>query len=320
LQYNERNDVMGEFMLDNDGNFIFAHSSKKGSRENLSQISLMVKKALEDTFTSHRLELGGRYADEVKIKIDNRNKKYITTSFYYKERNGNIMGLWCNIWDAVGNTVFANVYTEFNEEIRSAARSSGNTKFAFNDFFIRNIILKKDGSLFITAEDFSSQSSGGNNNWNRFDYLYGSPFLSPYDYYYYSPYGYYYRPFSSFNRSIRYYYDNILVINLSSKAMPEWSNIIHKQQVSDENDNYLSYCIFNTGGEIQFLYNDISKREKLLSANIINRDGATRRNPTLKTNERGYEFMPRYAKQIGARQVIIPCTYRAQICFAKVDF
>jgi hypothetical protein len=110
------------------------------------------------------------------------------------------------------------------------------------------------------------------------------------------------------------------VINISKKGIPEWTNIINKQQFTDDNDNYLSFNIFNTSGEIHFLFNDISKRDKLLSDNVISANGTVKRSPTLRTYEKGFEFMPRYAKQIAARTVIIPSTYRGQICFAKVDF
>jgi hypothetical protein len=152
--------------------------------------------------------------------------------------------------------------------------------------------------------------------------MFCSPFSSPYYNSYYNPgyYGYY-RPFNSFNNDgIRYYYDNVLVLSVAKNGVTDWTNIIHKQQYSDENDNYLSFNTFNSGSEIHFLYNDISKREKLLSDNIITADGTSRRTPTLRTYERGYEFMPRFAKQIASKQVIIPCTVRGLICFAKVDF
>ena len=97
-------------------------------------------------------------------------------------------------------------------------------------------------------------------------------------------------------------------------------DILHKQQYADDNDNYLSFGLFNTSTGLHFLFNDISKRSRLLSENIITPDGKTKRNPTIKTYEREYEFMPRFSKQVGARQVIMPCTYRNNICFAKIDF
>ena len=297
-------------------------SIKKNNRENPSSLSLITKGPHQDSFAVRKLPFAETYLDELKIKVDNVNKRYILNAFYYKEKSGNIAGVYCHIWDAKADSSYANVFTQFDDELKAVAKSGGSSKTAFNDFFIRNVVLKKDGSFILTAEDFTSQGSGNNNNWNRYDYLYGSPFASPYDYYLYNPsYGGYYRPYNNFyNQGIRYYYDNILVMSVSKNGIPDWTNLIHKQQYSDDNDNFLSFNIFNTAGEIHFLYNDISRRDKLLSDNIVTPDGNSKRSPTLRTYERGYEFMPRFLKQIGARQVIIPCGFRGQICFAKVDF
>ena len=54
-------------------------------------------------------------------------------------------------------------------------------KLRLNDFFIRDVILRKDGGFILTAEDFYSQSRCV--PWNRYDYLYGYPSFSPYNYY-----------------------------------------------------------------------------------------------------------------------------------------
>jgi len=323
MDYDDRKHTFGDFFVDNEGNFVFTNTERKSIRDNASAFSIISKGALSDTFAVTKKQMDeNTFIDEMKLKIDNVNKRYIINSFYYKERSGNIEGLYTYIRDVAGDSSYASVFTQFNDELKDIAKSSGSSKIAFNDFFIRNIVLKKDGSFVLTAEDHSSQANGIS-NMSRYDYLYGSPYLSSYDYYAYNPsyYGFY-RPFGSFsnNMGTRYYYDNILVLSISKKGIPDWSNIIHKQQFADDNDNYLSYNIFNTSGEIHFLFNDISKRDKLLSDNIVTPDGSVKRSPTLRTYEKGYDFMPRYAKQIAARQVIIPSTYRGQICFAKVDF
>ncbi|MBL0355679.1 MAG: hypothetical protein IPP72_01785 [Chitinophagaceae bacterium] len=321
MDYDDRKHSLGDFFADNDGNFVFTNTERNSVRENASSFSIITKTPLSDTFAMRKVPLENTYLDELKMKVDNVNKRYIISSLYYKERSGNIEGMYTYVRDVNGDSIYASVFTQFSDELKEIAKSSGSSRIAFNDFFIRNIVLKKDGSFIVTAEDYSSQATGMN-SWNRYDYLYGSPYFSPYDYYSYNPsyYGFY-RPFSSFgNQGTRYYYDNILVLSFSKKGEMEWSNIIHKQQFTDDNDNYLSFYLFNTAGEIHFLYNDISKRDKLLSDNIVTPNGTARRSPTLRTYEKGYEFMPRYAKQIAARQVIIPSTYRGQICFAKVDF
>ncbi|MBN8787454.1 MAG: hypothetical protein J0I84_10225, partial [Terrimonas sp.] len=98
------------------------------------------------------------------------------------------------------------------------------------------------------------------------------------------------------------------------------SNVLHKSQFDDNSDNSLSYMIYNTGGEINFLYNQQERRVKLLSEQSVNGNGDVKRSPTLKNLDKDYEFLPKYGKQVGARQVVMPCMYRNYICFAKIDF
>ena len=323
LDYNERKDIYSDFSLDNEGNFVFTKSIKSGSRDDIGTLDLITKATQQDTFSIKNLPLKKMYIDEMKIKIDNVNKRYILNSFYYNERRGNIAGIYASIWDVKGDSTYASVFTPLPDSIRSIAKESGGLKFAFNDYFIRNIVLKKDGGYLLAAEDYSTQSTGNNNNWNRWDYLYNSPYSNPYYYNYYSPYyGGYYRPYNSFGgyNSTRYYYYNILVLSLNNKGVPEWSTIIHKDQSSSETDNFMSYATFNTGAGIHFLFNNSDKRNPSVIDNVVSADGTVTRNPSLKSNENGYNFMIKFAKQTGARQVIVPCSYRNQICFAKIDF
>jgi hypothetical protein len=131
----------------------------------------------------------------------------------------------------------------------------------------------------------------------------------------------YYRPSSSFNswQDVRYFYDNILILGLNSDLEMQWNTIIPKSQSDDENDNFLSFSTMNVGAEIHFLYNE-GERKQIISNQSILPNGVLKRYPTLKSREAGYEFMPRLAKQVGYREVIVPCIYRTNIAFAKVNF
>ena len=324
LDYDDKKDIFSDFFVDNDGNFLFAKSIKS-NRDDIGTLNLVLKAAQEDTFSLKNLPLNKLYVDEIKLKIDNVNKRYILNSFYYNDRRGNINGIYAAIWDVKGDSAYAKVFTPLADSIRSEAKEKGGLKYAFNDYFIRDILLKKDGGYLLVAEDYSTQTTGYN-NWNRWDYLYNSPYSNPYYYNYYSPYsggfgryGYYNNNYGN-NNNIRYYYYNIMVLSINNKGVSEWSNIIHKEQSSDYTDNFLSYTTFNTGGEIHFIFNNADKRNQLLVDNVVTPDGALIRNPSLKSYEKGYEFMIRFAKQTGARQIIVPCSYRQQICFAKIEF
>ncbi len=119
---------------------------------------------------------------------------------------------------------------------------------------------------------------------------------------------------------MRYHADNLAVLSFSSTGELEWNNVVGKTQFNDESDDQISYQVMNTGGELHFLFNLQERRNNLLSDFSMAPDGVMTRNPTLKNLERGYEFMPKYGKQVSSRQMIIPCLYRNYICFAKVDY
>ena len=118
----------------------------------------------------------------------------------------------------------------------------------------------------------------------------------------------------------RYYAENILVLSFNKDGRLEWSNVVDKSQYDDETDNMISFQTTNTGSEIHFLFNQFERRTLLLHDQSIGSDGKVFRNPTLKNLDKGYEFMPRFGKQVSARQIIIPCLYRNYLCFAKIDF
>jgi hypothetical protein len=208
----------------------------------------------------------------------------------------------------------------FSDELRKEARGDANSKMAFNDYFIRNIITKKDGGFILGSEAFYTTSRSG--LWNRWDYLYGSPFLSPLDYYSYSPYynSWWWRSRYTNSQAVRYHADNIVILSFNKDGNVEWSNVIRKEQFDDESDNLVSYQLMNTGSQLHFLFNQEEKRARLLNDYTIAPNGEINRNPTLKNLDRGYEFMPKYAKQVSARQMIVPCYYRNYICFAKIDY
>jgi hypothetical protein len=320
--YEDRRDLFSDFFVDNLGNFVFTRSVKSGARDLINKLHLMVKQHDQDTFSIYEINMGGHYLDEVKLKVDNINKRYVLNSLFYKTRRGNVEGLFTAVWDANTKSQIFNAAAAFSDSLKQRAKSGGSSKYAFNDFFIRNIILRKDGGFILTAEDFYTQSRV--TPWNRLDYLYRSPYMSSYDYYLSSPSSYYYyrRPGTSFNTfgQVRYYYENVAVMSFDRSGKLEWHNVIQKNQYDDETDAYLSYQLVNAGGELHFLFNELERRNQLMADHSITPSGKLVRNPTLKSMDRGYQFKPRYGKQVSSKQIIMPCSYRNYICFAKIEY
>lgn len=319
----QRNDFLSEFTLDNDGDMVCVKASGTASNDNINKISLISKPALSDNYTSTELKLGNIYLDDIRIKADNINKHYVITSFLSKIRRGNIEGLYYTLWDKQQNKELLNATTIFSDEFKDDAKGEGNSKSAFNDYFLKNIIMRKDGGFIVVAESAYTSSRG--NTLNRWDYLYGSPYWSPMDYYTWnSPLGYYpwgrYSMYNNPSNLIRYFADNVAVISFEPNGKMEWSNVIRKSQYDDNTDNYIGFGLFNTGDQLHFIFNIQEKRSMILSDQSVLPSGQVDRNPTFKNLDKGYDFMPRHAKQVGSRQAIVPCQYRGFTCFAKIEF
>ena len=319
--FDDRKDLFSDFYLDNEGNFVFTKGNKSSTKDFIQDLAFITKKADDDNFILNTFNLSGNYLDAIKLKVDNLNKHYIINSLYYEKKRGNVEGIYTAVWDVENKNIITQVFQKLGDSVRTVAKSNGNNKLALNNYFIRDVILKKDGGFILTAEDFYSQSRYS--PWNRYDYLYGYPSFSPYNYYMYSPYsyGYYGRyPYYNSRGQNRYYYNNILILNMDKTGKTDWATVVNKSQYDDETDNFLSYVIMLTGGQMHFLFNSLERRTFLLVDHSVSGSGKITANPPFKTLDRGYQFMPRYAKQVSASQIIIPCIYRNYIAFAKIEF
>ncbi|MGH2644703.1 MAG: hypothetical protein ACRDE2_12190, partial [Chitinophagaceae bacterium] len=118
----------------------------------------------------------------------------------------------------------------------------------------------------------------------------------------------------------QYHYNDVAILSYNADGKLEWSNFIRKQQSDDNSDAFLSYKMVNIASALQFIYNEPFRRSYLITVMSVTPDGQLTKLPTLRGLDQGYQWMPRYGKQISARQVVIPCIYRNSICLAKIDF
>lgn len=317
----EREDYLNDFHLDNEGDLVFTRFAR-ANNDHISAAAFVIKRSDSDTLIYNQLNIEKNWLDEIHVKVDNFNKRYLLTSFYFRERRGNIDGVYFFLWDKMNSRVHLEDTAMFSDQLRREARGDATVKMAFNDYFIRNIITRRDGGFLIGSEAYYTTSRF--NNWNRWDYLYGAPFRS------YNNNSYYYSPYysslwwnsrmGSGSQGVRYHADNIAVISFDHQGKMEWNNVMGKAQYDDEADDFLSYQLMNTGAQLHFLFNQQERKNNLLSDYSLTPEGEMSRNPTLKNLDKGYEFMPKYGKQVSARQMIVPCIYRNQVCFAKIDY
>jgi len=317
----DRNSFLTAFELDNKGNLLFFKATGTVNNDNITQLVLINKQVDSTNFKYINLKaINNIFLDEVKMKADNLTNKFIITSFYGTKRRGDIQGLYISVFDANTNIETVSTIAAFDGEFRNDAKGDLGIKQAFNDYFIKQIIPKKNGGFLLSAESEYSSSRGGD-NYNRWDYVnpynsYGSGSFYSFGSSPYYPWG---RGYNSYNIT-KYFCDNIAIACFDSSGKIEWNNVIRKSQFDDNSDVYLGYGMFNAGNQLKFLFNQLERGDQILTEQSINPDGQITRSSTLKNLDKGYIFMPRHAKQVGAKQIIVPCMFRSLLCFAKIDY
>lgn len=322
--FSDREEFLSDLSIANDGTIYFARNKREGRNDNFHALELCLRPAGGSGFSTVEIPLDGTFIDEVVLKIDNLNRSLIVNSFYYSSNRGNILGLFTAVRKISGDIRYT--FNPIEDDIRSSISKSGVSRQAFDNLFIRNTYVRRNGSFVITSEDYSTQRQVDNYAWSRSDYLsnFGYPGMN--DFYFPGSFGYYnpgfyrsYRPYTGL-QSIRYYYDDVLVMSIDSSLQMKWQKVIPKKQVDDDNENFLSFGTMNYGGELHFFFIEDNRKNDVVTNQSIRPDGEIRRYGSLKSREFAYSFMPRLAKQTGSREMIIPCSNRGNICFALIDF
>lgn len=322
----DREMTLNDFQVANSGDFYFTRTRQNNGRDYTDLVELMLKPVNDDTLRNFKLDISNRTLDEIQIKVDNLNKKVIMTSFFYRKRGGNIEGMHAQVWDMTTAQSTAKNDFVFSDEFKQQARSDGSVKNAFNDFFIRKIIVKKDGGFLVTTEHFVTYTRG--NPFSRNEWLWGSPGWynnSMFDYYpwvgYRTPWTpYYFGDRSRFGQLTRYESNNIAVFSFAADASVQWTNVLVKSQYDDVSPDFISHQLLTTAGEIHFLFNSNEKRSQLMLNDLgILPNGQINRHPTWRGISREYDMMLQFGKQVSAMQMIVPCSYANTITFAKLE-
>ncbi|MGH2645105.1 MAG: hypothetical protein ACRDE2_14220, partial [Chitinophagaceae bacterium] len=184
LSMRENRSFLSEFMVSNDGHFVFVKVARAGANGNLSDAALIIKPPMTDSFIVHPLNLQGKYLDEIKLKIDNMNNKVFMASFYTDSRRGNIVGLYAGEYSWNDGKFDDLKFIPFSDNLKMDAKNNSSINNAFNNFFIRQLVVRGDGGFLMTAESYYTTSN--NQQWNRWNYMYSPWGFSPY----YTPYYY----------------------------------------------------------------------------------------------------------------------------------
>ena len=290
----------GDVNVANDGTVYMTAYTTTGAQNYADQFWILSLTPGDTKFGEHHMQLENKYAASGYIKIDNANKKVYFGGYYSTKKNGSFEGIIFSVYNAGAGNYQNMRFIPFDDELNNAA-GARNRGHAFDNYMVRQLIVKNDGGFVMVAEV--------NYVTTRSNFAPGMGYYSSF----YSPYN------STMVKE--YHYNDIMSISYNKEGVREWSSIIPKDQYSQEDGGvFSSYLLLNSGGSLAFLYNDFNSKHSRIQLATLDADGKTNINSFTAEGNDYPDWLPRAGKQVASRILIVPCLHKRQICFAKVVF
>jgi hypothetical protein len=178
---------------------------------------LLIKKPQADTIATIALNSFAGALDQVKIKIDNLNKRYILSSLYYRENSNRIDVLFTISWDEESESWRKNSITYFNEASAVLEKDKSHLE-GLDDYFIKDIITEKNGNYILISEPEILSYTEGQLVY-RHEIVLNSPIF----------FDYAKRRYNS--RSTGFITGNIFLFSFDAENQPAWNSEIRKKQL-----------------------------------------------------------------------------------------
>lgn len=290
----------GQSLLGKDGTFyLAAYNAGAGGMAGSVWLLKLAPEAAD--FSVKPFPLNDNFLSGMYMKLDDSRNQVFVGAFYSEKKSGNLDGILYALYDPAGESLSTFRLIPFDEAMRNAS-SERNKKKAFNDFEVRNLILKNDGGFILVSENYYVTTRTSN---------YGT------GYGYYSWYNNTY-PSSS---TREYHYGDIMVLDYNGEGERQWQNFIRKEQYSQEDDGlFSSYVMLNSGATLVFLFNDFSSSKSTLNLAAVDADGSLQMKKMNPGRTAGADWLPRAAKQTDLRELLVPVLRKNSLGFARVVF
>jgi hypothetical protein len=289
----------GEVQIANDGTVYLAAYTPVGTFNYADQYWILSLAPGATKFEPKELRLDARFAASGYMKIDNVNNCIYFGGFYSNKKNGNFDGVIYASYN-IATAAYQNMrFIPFDTHLVNAA-GARRRNHAFDFYEVRQIIPKGDGGFVFIAEVHYVTT--------RNSYDPGASYYS-----FYSPY------MSTLVHE--YHYNDIMAICYDKDGGRQWDAFIPKEQYSQEDNGiFSSYTLLNSGGTLAFLFNDFNVSHSKIQLATLTADGKTDINSFTAEGNDYPDWIPRNGKQVAARELVVPCFHKKQICFAKVVF
>ena len=298
IQRGEKELENSQALIDNTGNsFLILKTEKQAEGEQY------------DVFTMTATGDAGFYSiftekalfGEPGFEIDNKNGNLIISGFYdddIRKGEGEANGFMYASYDPANGTTVSKMYTLLNKEFMAdlTGRASNDIGKLYT-FNVRRIILRNDGGALIIAESFIKDTreavaaismQPGYNNYRTYNV---------------------------------YQFNDIIAFSLNSAGKEEWSSIMRKKQVSeDDNGVFSSFAIMNEKEKLHFVYMDDVSTAASVTEYVLTSDGKSTRKAMFNQEAKDVMLLPKMGKQISPNEMVIPSFKNGSLQLVKITY
>ncbi len=316
-----------DYEIDNYGNvYLLGKLTQKKSkfeRSGTPNFKYMILGYSADSLDAnvYRVEVEGKFLTDMQIAI-NEDGDIICAGFYSSGENFNIEGSYFLKINGRSKEIVSKAYKEFGvdfinqymsqkEERKAQRKAKKGKNTALYQYDLDDIILRDDGGAILVGEQYYIKVSTSSM---------------------YSPSG-----GMSTVTTYEYYYNDIIVINMSSEGKIEWTIKIPKKQVTiNDGGFYSSYAYAVVKDKIYFIFNDNPKNllyngegklykfmrqmESLAVLVTVDIDGSLSREALYSSKANGILIRPEVCEQINEHEMVLYGEHGKNKRFAKLYF
>lgn len=288
LPYTVSNGRPFQFQLGNNGNVYFLMGNKTNPSDAYYQsLSIYCKPAMQDTLLTDSLPSGGNlYRTTPILKTDAFHREIWVSSFAFNNKTRDVDRLVILNYRE-GDLELLNKRTILLTDSikKSIENKSEGVRETFDDYHLNHLIIDRDKNVLLVGEEKYTDANG---------------FV---------------------------HYNSLILFSIDSSGQLTNIQKIKKDQGNDLSADFASYLMVNTGLALHFLMNKshkvfrfLNNYRYLLTDYRYSADQKLELMPTMRGLANKYVWAPRYGKQVGRNEAVIPCTLGSSLFFAKITY
>ncbi len=301
--YSEKETKLRKTMVDNDGNgyWVIYETIKPNRRQTAIQNEFYLLKYMHETrqFDKIALNIDIPLVNGLKVDLDNANNRMVMTGLYALNEDEGAKGVFYQVIDLETQEAITTSLTPLDHEmIRGITGKDSSSNFdGLFSFSLSRVIPRFDGGAIAIAE-------------SRFDNSESVQMTSIVA-----------STTPSFRTVNIIYFNDVVVFSIDPQGQIEWSSILRKKQVSEDDDGfYSSYALVMDKDKLRFVYNEEVFPKTNINEYALASNGEQRRNTIFNAADFNIMLVPQLAKQVTSNELVIPSYRRNYLRLVKINY